>query len=235
MPLAVSSTRRRSASNQSARREGGAQVMTQYEVFHYTGKQLDIEWDGRLCIHMGECGCVKGELFVAGRKPWCRPDLVSPEDAFDVVKRCPSGALTFIDKSAGITETPVQNNTVQVVYNGPLFLQGDLDIECAAGDMPGVRFRAALCRCGQSKNKPYCDNSHVEVGFSDSGAVGESGDGFEQAGGKLIVRLVEDGPLRLSGSFAIVASSGRLAWRGTEAVLCRCGSSGNKPFCDGSP
>jgi uncharacterized Fe-S cluster protein YjdI len=37
--------------------------MTQYEVFQYTGKQLDIEWDGRLCIHMGECGCAEGELF----------------------------------------------------------------------------------------------------------------------------------------------------------------------------
>jgi uncharacterized Fe-S cluster protein YjdI/CDGSH-type Zn-finger protein len=155
--------------------------MTQYEVFRYTGKKLDIEWEGRLCIHMGECGCAKGKLFVAGRKPWCKPDLVSPEDALDVVKRCPSGALTFIDKATGTTETPAQNSTVQVVYNGPLFLQGDLDIEGAAGDMPGLRFRAALCRCGQSKNKPYCDNSHVEVGFSDGGAVGESGDGFEQA------------------------------------------------------
>jgi CDGSH-type Zn-finger protein len=64
--------------------------------------------------------------------------------------------------------------------------------------------------------------------------VGESGDGFEQGGGKLRVRLAENGPLLLSGNFVIVASSGRIAWQGTEAALCRCGSSGNKPFCDGS-
>ena len=41
--------------------------------------------------------------------------------------------------------------------NGPLFLQGDLDIEGAAGNIPGLRFRAALCRCGQSKYIPYCE------------------------------------------------------------------------------
>ena len=51
------------------------------------------------------------------------------------------------------------------MYNGPLYVRGDLDIDGAESDMKGVRFRAALCRCGQSKNKPFCDNSHEEAGF----------------------------------------------------------------------
>jgi CDGSH-type Zn-finger protein len=43
-----------------------------------------------------------------------------------------------------------------------------------------------------------------------------------------------NGPLLLSGNFTIAAASGRRAWRGTKAALCRCGHSNNKPFCDGS-
>jgi len=52
-----------------------------------------------------------------------------------------------------------------VTYNGPLFARGELAIEGAPDDMPAVRFRAALCRCGQSKNKPFCDGSHKAAGF----------------------------------------------------------------------
>jgi CDGSH-type Zn-finger protein/uncharacterized Fe-S cluster protein YjdI len=208
--------------------------MDEHKVDLYPGEKVDVQWDGRLCIHMGECGYAKGDLFVAGRQPWCQPDLVSLQDTIDVVKRCPSGALTYIVKDGGEAETPAAENTVQVVYNGPLFLQGDLDIDLASPDMPGVRYRAALCRCGQSKTKPFCDNSHIESGFSDYAAVGETGEGFEHPGGKLKVTCLKDGPFLLEGNVAIVAGSGRHAWQGTQVALCRCGQSKNKPFCDGS-
>ncbi len=88
--------------------------------------------------------------------------------------------------------------------------------------------------CGQSKNKPLCDNSHLKAGFEDYGAVGEKGDGLEADGGKLTIKSVPNGPLLLSGNFAIVAGSGRIAWQGKQAALCRCGHSKNRPFCDGS-
>ena len=208
--------------------------MSEHEIYRYPGKELDVEWDGRLCIHIGECGYDQSDLFVGGRTPWCQPDRVSRERVIEVVRRCPSGALTFIDNSGDLQEQPAQSNTVQVTYNGPLFVQGDLDIEGASDDMPGVRFRAALCRCGQSKIKPFCDNSHAGAGFSDYGAVGESGEPLQQVGGKLEVSAAKDGPLMLSGNLTIIAGSGRVAWQGTQAALCRCGASRNKPFCDGS-
>lgn len=200
----------------------------------YKGKDLDVTWDGRLCIHIGECGHAEGDLFVGGRDPWCQPDLVDEDNVKDVVQRCPSGALMFNDRAGGENEEAANSNLVQVVYNGPLYVRGDLDIENAPGDMPGVRFRAALCRCGESKNKPFCDNSHLKAGFEDYGAVGDCGSGMEQKGGTLSIKAVANGPLILKGNFAIRAASGRIAWQGTQAALCRCGHSGNKPFCDGS-
>jgi CDGSH-type Zn-finger protein len=96
-----------------------------------------------------------------------------------------------------------------------------------------VKYRAALCRCGQSKNKPFCDNSHEDAGFKDYGAVGEIGEELEATGGKLHVTPRPDGPLLVKGNVTITTGSGRQAWQGTETAMCRCGESQNKPFCDG--
>ena len=208
--------------------------MSDKKVVRYEGADADVQWDGRLCIHIGECGRAKNELFVGGRQPWCKPDSATPDEVVDVVTRCPTGALSFTRKDGGPEESAQSENVVMVMYNGPLYLRGDLEIDGAPADMQGVRFRAALCRCGESKNKPFCDNSHEAAGFKDYGAVGESGDGFDAPGGALKVGKAANGPLLLNGNFTIIAASGRKAWTGTKAALCRCGHSNNKPFCDGT-
>jgi CDGSH-type Zn-finger protein/uncharacterized Fe-S cluster protein YjdI len=190
--------------------------MSEKKVFNYDGAQADVHWDGRLCIHIGECGRAKNDLFVGGRQPWCQPDQVSPDEVAEVVDRCPTGALTYLRKDGGKGESADSENVVRVMY------------------MSGVSFRAALCRCGQSKNKPFCDNSHEDAGFKDYGAVGDSGEGFDAPGGTLEVGHAPNGPLLLNGNFTIVAASGRQAWKGKKAALCRCGHSQNKPFCDGA-
>lgn len=208
--------------------------MSEKKPVSYGGGQVDVQWDGRLCIHIGECGRAKNDLFVAGRQPWCEPNQVSADEVSEVVRRCPSGALSYRRKDGGPQESADPENVVSVMYNGPLYLRGDLDVDGANDDMPGVRFRAALCRCGQSMRKPFCDNSHEAAGFQDYGAVGETGDGFDAPGGKLKVSPAPNGPLLLSGNVTIMAASGRKAWRGNKTALCRCGHSNNKPFCDGS-
>ena len=208
--------------------------MSSSPIFRYPGKDADVTWDQRLCIHIGECGRAKGDLFVTGRKPWCQPDLAVVAEVVDVCERCPSGALVYEVKDGTTVEQPAAQNMVTVTYNGPLFARGALAIENAPADMPGVRFRAALCRCGHSKNKPFCDNSHEAAGFKDAGAVGETGTGAAAAGGPLAINPRKNGPLQLKGNLTIVASSGCARWHGTEAYLCRCGNSKNKPFCDGS-
>ena len=207
--------------------------MTKEKAIDYSGKCATVTWQGKLCIHIGECGRAKGNLFVAGRKPWCQPDLASDDDVKEVVLRCPSGALSVSYADGSYQETADAENTVHVAYNGPLFVRGELDIEGVDQDAPGLKFRAALCRCGQSKNKPYCDNSHDTAEFRDYGAVGETGDSVAGSGGPLKITPAQDGPLLLSGNVRILNGSGRNAWHGTKVALCRCGESNNKPFCDG--
>ena len=207
--------------------------MSDQEIVDFSGNEIDVRWDGRLCIHIGECGQAEGDLFVGGRKPWCMPDAATTAEVREIVERCPSGALSYTDKD-GTPEMAPSVNTATVIYNGPIYLTGELQIEGAGEDMPGVCRRAALCRCGASKNKPFCDNSHLEVKFEDFGAVGEKGPGLTAAGGPLSVKALKNGPLRLDGNLSIRAATGRDAWQGDNAFLCRCGASSNKPFCDGS-
>lgn len=204
-------------------------------IVTYQGTAIDVRFDKRLCMHAGECAGAEGRLFEKGRDPWCIPDGTSKTAVRDIVERCPSGALSYEDKVEEEQEQPAVTNEVTVAYNGPLYFTGDLDIEGAPEDMPGIRFRAALCRCGLSQNKPFCDNSHGQAGFEDYGAVGEKGPGLDDTKrGKLTISPRPDGPLLVSGNFSIRAGSGRLAWQGTRAPLCRCGASKNKPFCDGA-
>lgn len=207
--------------------------MSDPKVTVYPGSQIDVSWDGRLCIHIAECGNAAGDLFVGGRDPWCIPDTSTKAEVREIVERCPSGALSYQDKDGTSEAAPVAN-TVLVSYNGPLFVKGDLAIDGAPEDMPGVRYRAALCRCGQSANKPFCDNSHLKAGFQDFGSVGERGAGLEGHGGELSIKPLTDGPLLVNGNLTIHAASGRPAWEGTQVALCRCGASKTKPFCDGS-
>ncbi len=208
--------------------------MSDDKITKYPGDSAEVSWHGGLCIHIGECGRAKGELFVGGRQPWCQPNDASDAEVTDVVLRCPTGALSFTFADSSSPETASPENTVSVAYNGPLFVRGQLNIESAPSSAPGLKFRAALCRCGESKNKPFCDNSHEKAGFRDYGAVGETGEAGSETGGPLSISAIKDGPLLLKGNVTISGGSGRNSWSGKQVALCRCGASENKPFCDGS-
>lgn len=208
--------------------------MPKDRVITYPGETASVSWNGGLCIHIGECGRAKGDLFVGGRKPWCEPDTTSDQEVEDVILRCPTGALSVQLKDGTDPETADSENTISVAYNGPLFFRGDLAIDGAPEDVPGLKFRAALCRCGESRNKPFCDNSHETAGFKDYGAVGESGAAEAASGGPLTIKAAKDGPLLLKGNVTITGGAGRRSWSGKQTALCRCGASANKPFCDGA-
>ena len=209
--------------------------MSKTTIFEYKGDTQTVTWDRRLCIHVGECGRAKGDLFEAGRKPWCDPNLSDQTGVEAVVTRCPTGALAVKDASGEFQAEPVSDqNEIHVSNDGPLYASGDLTIDGASADMHSVKRRAALCRCGKSKNKPFCDNAHRDIRFQDAGAVGDTGLEGIESGGPLTVKRIPDGPLEVSGNFTIRAGSGRAAWSGRKAYLCRCGQSANKPFCDGA-
>ncbi len=102
--------------------------------------------------------------------------------------------------------------------------------------VPASLTRATLCRCGASKNKPFCDGAHHEAGFDATGEppTGEKTDMLAARDGPLEIFPQADGPLLVKGNLEIVTGTGRVVARMEKAFLCRCGQSANKPFCDGA-
>ena len=130
----------------------------------YRGAQVEVSFDADLCIHAA--ACVRGlpGVFDRDRRPWILADNAAPTDLAAVIERCPSGALRYKHRDGGADEEPASTNTVTPIENGPLLLRGELRVRGVDG-AEEIVLRAALCRCGQSKNKPFCDNSHLETGF----------------------------------------------------------------------
>jgi len=200
-------------------------------VDYIEGKALTLIYEGKKCIHSRFCVTETPQVFLANVKgPWIYPDAVPVDTLVEIAHKCPSGAIRYQRKDGHPDETVPPVNLLATREAGPYAVRGDLRI---AGEAVG--FRATLCRCGASKNKPYCDGSHHEVGFAASGepATGKA-DMLEVRNGPLEVEPQTDGPLQVRGNLEITSGTGRVVARLQQARLCRCGGSSNKPFCDGT-
>ena len=175
------------------------------------------------------------QVFKPGERPWIQLEGADAERVSEVVMRCPTGALHF-EAAGDLEREPVPTtNTIQVTRAGPLHVRGDLRIVTEAGDPVLEDVRVALCRCGGSRNPPFCDGSHFRLGFGDAGEVFEGGmKPGESPGRELSITIAEGGPLRLSGPMTLQSADDRVRLEGGACHLCRCGGSRNKPFCDGS-
>jgi CDGSH-type Zn-finger protein/uncharacterized Fe-S cluster protein YjdI len=194
-------------------------------------KEITLRFDSRRCIHSRHCVLGAPGVFLANTTgPWLRPETVPVEKCAAIAHACPSGALTYERHDGGAQEAPPPVNVLRIREHGPYAVHAEVDL---AGH--GKMFRATLCRCGKSANKPFCDNSHREAGFAATGepATTES-DPLENRGGALRITPLADGPLQVIGSLELCSGTGRTVFRAENARLCRCGGSGNKPFCDGT-
>jgi CDGSH-type Zn-finger protein len=148
-----------------------------------------------------------------------------------VVARCPSGALHTERKDGGVPEGIPAENLIIVHENSYYQFIGDLEIRSSNVDI-AQETRAALCRCGMSANKPFCDNSHREGFMAPSSMVRVESEKAVQQGGKLCVTAHENGSIEVKGNFELRDEAGNTIYRGTSTWLCRCGHSNSKPFCD---
>lgn len=201
----------------------------------YEGPGIRVTYDAARCIHAAECVRGLPAVFDPDRRPWIEPTAAPAAEVAAVIHRCPTGALGWERLDGGPAETPEAPNTVTVSPDGPLYVRGRIEIRDAEDRLLTGETRAALCRCGASASKPWCDGSHDGAGFRAPSGLGP---GRPKPGsapdGPLTVRLLADGPLLLEGPFTIRAADGDEAAAGIGGALCRCGGSDRKPFCDGT-
>jgi CDGSH-type Zn-finger protein/uncharacterized Fe-S cluster protein YjdI len=195
------------------------------------GQFLTLTFEAKRCIHARFCVTGAPTVFLANvQGPWIHPDAIEVERLAAIAQECPSGAIRYRRKDGRPDETAPPVNLAAIREAGPYAMRGQLQID---GEPAG--FRATLCRCGASKNKPFCDGSHHAIGFS---ATGEPASGATDMlpvrDGVLAIDPQVDGPLQIRGNLEITSGTGRVVARVTAARLCRCGGSATKPFCDGT-
>ncbi|MDR7271110.1 CDGSH-type Zn-finger protein/uncharacterized Fe-S cluster protein YjdI [Pelomonas saccharophila] len=199
------------------------------------GEKLELRFEAQRCIHARFCVTGAPKVFLANVKgPWLHPDAMHVERLVDIAHACPSGAIQYRRKDGEADEAPPPVNLLSVRESGPYAIRGALSLR---GQSIGTR--ATLCRCGASKNKPFCDGSHHDIHFAatgepETGMLGLSTDMPAIRDGAIAIEPEPNGPLQLRGNLEVLSGTGRMVCRVAQARLCRCGGSQTKPFCDGT-
>ena len=202
----------------------------------YRGEAINVTYDIRRCIHAEECVHRLSEVFDMDKRPWIQPDQATPEQIAETISHCPTGALHYERLDGGPAEDTPVVNTIMLEEDGPVYISGNLVVQNVDGEQVYADTRIALCRCGVAENKPFCDNSHLKIDFKAAGTAeaSEEGELDNQAGDALVITPQVNGPVHIEGNFELRGQDGELISRGSDAWLCRCGGSENKPFCDGT-
>lgn len=194
----------------------------------FGNKQIEVTFDERKCCHATHCFKELPAVFDGDIDPPIRPDNASVEDIIRVVEMCPSSALTYkcLDSSYSEEQGATLNQAV-MTPRSPLFLRGNFDVE-----NEGSMTRVALCRCGASKSKPFCDGSHFKIKFN--GPIQAELDEISEceSTGRVKLTPIENGPVAFSGKLTFKTRNNTIQYCREKGALCRCGASENKPFCD---
>jgi len=132
------------------------------------GPGIDLLDDNR-CAFARFCHKEDGrvwELTLSSDDPKCK------EEAIEAACDCPAGRLVALDKTGKVIE-PDYEPSIEIIQDpekessAGIFVKGNIPIESSDGQTYEIRNRVALCRCGKSENKPFCDARHCKIKFSD--------------------------------------------------------------------
>jgi uncharacterized Fe-S cluster protein YjdI len=132
----------------------------------YEGPGIHVEWRADRCIHTARCLGALPAVFDTSARPWINVDAATPSEIADAVQQCPTGALRYtgegLPPDGGGTEV-----SIEAQPNGPLFVRGPVSVTDHEDRPITEEPRMALCRCGASENKPFCDNTHKKINWQE--------------------------------------------------------------------
>lgn len=123
----------------------------------YVGKEITIHDDRGICSHAGYCTDGLPKVFRMRTEPWIDPDGASLEEIIETIRKCPSGALSYSVDNIKYDEY-YDKKEIELAENGPLLVRGSIMLEDE--DQPETADHYALCKCGHSRNKPFCSGQH---------------------------------------------------------------------------
>lgn len=142
------------------------------DTHNYTNGEVTVVWKPDVCIHSTLCWKGLIEVFNPKARPWVKMDGASTEKIIEQVRKCPSGALSYFMNAEIAGEDPgkvvaesAHITKIEVTANGPYIVKTECVIVHSDGREEIKNGKVALCRCGGSANKPYCDGNHRKNGF----------------------------------------------------------------------
>lgn len=132
----------------------------------YSNGDITIVWEPDKCIHSTKCFGSLPRVFNPKKRPWVDMAQGSTEDIILTVKNCPSQALSLLkEEKQQIDNSEVSTTEITVLPNGPVLIKGAILLNYNGTKEPLEQDQIALCRCGASNKKPYCDGSHAKIDF----------------------------------------------------------------------
>ena len=146
----------------------------------YKNDQIIVYWSPELCAHSKKCIGHLPEVFDAGKRPWLNVNGSTPEKIIELIDSCPSGALRYsLPEGSSVDPALAQGRgnidygkndcgliKIKMTANGPLLVEGNAEVINISGEIIKKSNRMALCRCGHSMNRPFCDGSHKTANWN---------------------------------------------------------------------
>lgn len=135
----------------------------------YAGKKIIIHDNRKICSHAAECVNNLPSVFKFDARPWIDPDAATLEESINTIRKCPSGALSYSIDGVEYKDQNERKPMVTVSKEGPYIITGGVELigdNLQFGD-GASKEHYTLCRCGASRNKPFCDGMHRVINFKD--------------------------------------------------------------------
>lgn len=146
----------------SAKREGRVPD----RLDDYNGKAITIHDNRGVCSHAGYCTDNLPSVFIMGKEPWIDPNSASADEIARIINMCPSGALSYTEEEV-LYKDHNREPAITLAKNGPYRVVGGPELSDVNDSTPESKEHYTPCRCGGSKNKPFCDGTHWYINFID--------------------------------------------------------------------
>ena len=138
----------------------------------YSNGEITVVYQSDLCIHSGVCAKGLASVFKPGEQPWIKINAATNEEIIKQVQKCPTKALSFYinipEKEKSEEPVAIESGLkVKVISKGPLMIEGPITLINSNGQREIKLGDTYFCRCGKSKNKPFCDGTHKKIDFED--------------------------------------------------------------------
>lgn len=130
----------------------------------YVTETITIHDNRSICAHAGHCTDGLASVFKYQSEPWIEPAGGAVEAIIESVRQCPSGALSYtLNGAKGVDQQRAP--AISVTKDGPYTVVGSAQLLEQSWAEGASTEHYTLCRCGGSKNKPFCDGTHWSIGF----------------------------------------------------------------------